>query len=100
MKISVSYLRSKLGKEKTIQKLEQSSADYIHVDLMDGKFVPTKNFEIEEVIHLLKNIQKPLDIHLMVETPLLYLDQLLKLNPYAITIHVESLHVRTCLKKN
>lgn len=93
MKVSVSYLRSKYSKKEMVRKLEHSSADLIHVDLMDGIFVPTKNFELEEVVDLLKDTSKPIDIHLMVQDPLLYLDSLLKLNPYAITIHVESFHV-------
>ena len=42
MKISVSYLSSKYDEEKTIKLIEQTNADYIHVDLMDGGFVSNK----------------------------------------------------------
>ena len=52
MKISVSYLSSKYSKEETIRLIEATDADYIHVDLMDGGFVPTKNFTISEVLSL------------------------------------------------
>ena len=66
MKISVSYLSSNYKKAKTIYLIEQTNADYIHVDLMDGGFVPNKNFEISECLNLLKNHELPLDIHLKI----------------------------------
>lgn len=90
MLISVSYLSSYYSKEKTIYYLEKTSADYIHVDLMDGGFVPTKNFTIEEVLKLLKNHEKPLDIHLMTFDPIIYIDDLAQLNPEYITFHIEA----------
>ena len=76
MEIAVSYLKSNDSKKKTISKIEKTSADYIHVDLMDGVFVPSKNFDILEVVNLLKDVKKPLDIHLMVIDPLIYLPYL------------------------
>lgn len=90
MKISVSYLSSYYSKEKTIYLIEKTSADYIHVDLMDGGFVPTKNFTIEEVVKLLKHHDKPLDIHLMTFDPLIYIEDLATLQPDFITFHVEA----------
>lgn len=90
MKISVSYLSSKYEKRKTLELIEATTADYIHVDLMDGGFVPKKNFTIDEVLELLNDCEKPLDIHLMVFDPILYIDELAKLNPEYITFHVEA----------
>ena len=90
MEISVSYLSSKFSKEETIRRVEATNADYIHVDLMDGGFVPNKNFTINEVFDLLKNHQKPLDIHLMVFDPIIYVEELAKLKPKFITFHVEA----------
>lgn len=90
MKISVSYLSSYYSKEKTIDLIESTSADYIHVDLMDGGFVPNKNFTISEVLNLLKNHQKPLDIHLMTFDPIIYIEELSKLKPEYITFHLEA----------
>ena len=90
MKISVSYLSSKYEKRKTLELIEATTADYIHVDLMDGGFVPKKNFTIDEVLELLNDCEKPLDIHLMVFDPILNIDELAKLNPEYITFHVEA----------
>lgn len=88
--ISVSYLKSIYSKKETIKKIDESIADMIHVDLMDGLYVENKNFTIDEVIDDLKDTLKPLDIHLMVNNPEIYIDELAKLNPYAITIHLDS----------
>ncbi len=90
MQIAVSYLVSNYSKEKTIMKIEATNADYIHVDLMDGGFVPNKNFTIEETLKLLKNHQKPLDIHLMTFDPLIYIKDLATINPEYITFHLEA----------
>ena len=90
MKIAVSYLSSKYNKEETIRLIEETNADYLHVDLMDGGFVPTKNFTILEVVSLLKHHTKPLDIHLMVFDPIIYIHDLAKLKPKYITFHVEA----------
>lgn len=90
MQISVSYLSSYYSKEKTIMMLENTSADYIHVDLMDGGFVTNRNFTIPEVLKLLKNHEKPLDIHLMTFDPLIYIEDLKELKPEYITFHLEA----------
>ena len=90
MEISVSYLKSLYSKEKTIMNIEKTTADYIHVDLMDGGFVPEKNFEINSTIKLLKKHELPLDIHLMVFDPLIYINDLATLEPEYITFHIES----------
>lgn len=90
MKISVSYLSSIFDKKSTIRLIDNSNADMIHVDLMDGMFVPKKNFYPEEVIGDLKGIKKPLDIHLMVYSPEKYIKDLSALKPEYITFHLES----------
>lgn len=90
MQVSVSYLTSYYSNEKTIMMLENTSADFIHVDLMDGGFVTNRNFTIEEVIRLLKNHEKPLDIHLMTFDPIIYINDLKDLKPEYITFHLEA----------
>ncbi|MBO5096531.1 MAG: ribulose-phosphate 3-epimerase [Bacilli bacterium] len=90
MKISVSYLSSIFDKKITIEKIENSKADLIHVDLMDGKFVAKKNFKVETVIKDLKDSTKPLDIHLMTYNPDDYIKEFSVLKPEYITFHLES----------
>ena len=90
MKISVPYLSSKKSMRETIPLIEETTADYIHVDLMDGGFVSKKNFTTKEVEELLENHTKPLDIHLMVFDPIIYVSSLAKLNPEFITFHLEA----------
>ena len=89
MKVAVSYLKSAFSKEETLKKIEKSEADYIHVDLMDGIFVEKNNLDVSETISLLKDCQKPLDIHLMLEHPEKTIEELERLNPKTITVHVE-----------
>ena len=89
MKISVSFLKNKTGIEDTLRKIDATDADYIHVDIMDGKFVPEKGMNEYEFFDCLKDIKKPLDIHLMVENPLNYIMVLKDLHPEFIIIHSE-----------
>ena len=89
MKVAVSYLKSDNYK-KCIEQIDKSQADFIHVDLCDGKYVENRNFTIGEITKLLKNAQKPLDIHLMVKEPLKYLDDLALLNINTITFHLDA----------
>lgn len=90
MQLSISYLTSYYSQKKTIELIEQTTAQYIHVDLMDGGFVPNKNFTIKEVLNLLKNHSKPLDIHLMTFDPIIYIEALSNLKPEYITFHLEA----------
>ena len=89
MKVSVSFLKNKTTYEDTIAKINYTSCDYLHVDIMDGVFVPNKNFNPEDLPSLLAHNTKPLDVHLMVSNPLPYIDVLEKLKPEYITIHLE-----------
>ncbi len=89
--ISVSYLKSINSKKDTINLIDKSIADLIHVDLMDGEYVFENNLDINEIINDLKDVSKPLDIHLMVNSPIKYIDILAKLKPYIITFHLDSL---------
>lgn len=89
MKIAVSFLKSKFSLTETINNIEATDADMIHVDIMDGKFVPETTMDLPELYETLKNIKKPLDIHLMVSEPKHHIEVLKSLKPRYITIHAE-----------
>lgn len=88
IKISASILSSK-NRIDSIQKLNNTNANYLHIDTMDGIFVPNKQMPIEEIIQLEKYTKIPLDIHLMVENPEQYLSYLANKNIEYITFHIE-----------
>ena len=90
MKIAVSFIKSKYDDITTIQKIDETSADYLHVDIMDGKFAGQKNYSVEDIINLAKHTSKLLDIHLMVLNPECYIEGLVQLNVKCITFHVEA----------
>lgn len=89
MKISASFLSIKEDMEKNLEKLDKTNIDYLHVDIMDGIFVPNKTSN--QIIDLLKNTNKPKDVHLMVSDVKAYIDEYSKLNPVYITVHIEAL---------
>ncbi len=89
MKVSVTFLKYKETLKKVIDELETTSADYLHVDVMDGKFVPPVVLPIPEIKEHLMNTRIPLDVHLMVEDPKEYIDLFAKGNTEYITIHAE-----------
>ena len=89
MKVSVSILSAnEIG--KCISKLEKTKTDYIHLDIMDGKFVPNKTWHLDDLSKHLKKTKKPLDVHLMVEDVINYINEFSFINPEYITFHVEA----------
>lgn len=92
MKISVSYLSSKNIVED-LRKLNVTNADYIHVDVMDGKFVKNKTLPFSQIKDIHKYTNKRLDVHLMVKKPFKYIHDYATLNTEFITIHVENKYV-------
>ncbi len=88
MLISTSFLSSK-NIPKDLLKLNETSTDYIHVDVMDGKFVKNKTMPFKEMKNIYKYTSKRLDVHLMVKNPKKYIDNYSTLNTEYITIHLE-----------
>ena len=64
MKVSVSILSSSIKPQDIVKKLDESKADYIHLDIMDGKFVENKTWTYSEVKKIISYSKLPLDVHL------------------------------------
>lgn len=79
---------AKLGEE--IQAVEKAGADWIHVDVMDGHFVPNLTLGAPIVKCLRPVTNKPLDVHLMIEEPHRYIEDFAQAGADYLTIHVES----------
>lgn len=85
MKLAVSILSSDYDEEETIARINETSADYLHVDVTDGSFVPGKT-PTREFLHTSK---KPLNVHLMVSRPFDYISTFGELQADSITIQAE-----------
>lgn len=87
-KVSGSFL-SNNDKLYEINRLNNSNVDYIHFDVMDGKFVSNKNITVSELPKLIDNVKKKIDIHFMVSNPDKYIEKICYYNIEYITIHYE-----------
>ena len=65
--------------ERDIRKLSETGVDYVHVDVMDGIFVPNITIGIPVVAAIRRITDLPLDVHLMIDRPLRYVEQCLSL---------------------
>ena len=89
IKISPSILASDFANLETeIRRIE--SADYVHVDVMDGLFVPNITIGIPVVAAIRKKTEMLLDVHLMIDRPVRYVEEFCKAGADILTIHVES----------
>lgn len=72
-----------------IQRAASAGADYIHVDVMDGMFVPSISFGMPVISSIRKVTDCPFDVHLMVQDPERYIDDFVKCGADSITVHAE-----------
>ena len=84
-----------LGSE--VQMLHASKAQWIHIDIMDGVFVPNISFGFPVLEAIKKHTDKFLDVHLMIVQPEKYLEQFAKAGANMITVHLSLLFCKVCL---
>ena len=90
MKISASILSIKDNLKPNVEKLDKTNIDFLHLDIMDGEFVPTKTWNGAQMKWLCENTTKRCDVHLMVNDVKSYVDDFVQVNPIYITFHEEA----------
>ena len=89
--VAPSILSADFGRLKQeIIDITQSGADYIHIDIMDGHFVPNISFGPMVVKTIRPYSELPFDVHLMIENPDFYIEDFVKAGADIITVHVEA----------
>lgn len=76
--------------QSEIEMINRSQADWVHVDIMDGHFVPNISFGIPVTAAMHKHSTKPLDVHLMIEKPERYLKEFKDAGAWQISVHMEA----------
>lgn len=91
MKIAPSILACDFANlESEIKKVTKAGADYIHLDVMDGMFVPNITFGAPVIKAIRKCTNLPFDVHLMIEEPKRFIEDFVKSGADIITIHLEA----------
>ena len=92
MKVSVSVLSNEIKPQDIVKKLDLAKPDYIHIDIMDGKFVSNKTWTTSEVKKFTSYSTLPLKVHLMVKNPSKYIEDYALMNTSVIIFHYEAVN--------
>ena len=89
--IAPSMLAADFGNlQRDCEMVNNSDADWFHIDVMDGHFVPNISYGIPVIKAIKKHATKPLDVHLMIEKPERYIEEFANVGADIITVHYES----------
>lgn len=89
--VSPSLLASDFANlQREVEMINQTEADWFHVDVMDGNFVPNISFGLPSVKAVAKHAKKPLDVHLMIENPDKYINAFKDAGADYLTVHYEA----------
>lgn len=89
--VSPSLLASDFANlQSEVEMINNTEADWFHVDVMDGNFVPNISFGLPSVKAVSKHAQKPLDVHLMIENPDQYIEAFKEAGATYLTVHYEA----------
>ena len=86
--------------QRDVEMVNNSDADWFHIDVMDGHFVPNISYGMPVIQAIKKHATKPLDVHLMIEKPERYIEEFAKVGADIITVHYEStVHLHRTLRQ-
>ncbi|MBJ7879144.1 ribulose-phosphate 3-epimerase [Gelidibacter salicanalis] len=99
--IAPSMLAADFGNlQRDVEMVNNSDADWFHIDVMDGQFVPNISYGMPVISAIKKHATKPLDVHLMIEKPERFIEEFAKVGADIITVHYEStVHLHRTLRQ-
>ena len=90
MKVAVSILSEKDNYKDSIEKINKTDADYLHLDIMDSSFTESSSFSLNESKEIKELCNKKIDVHIMSTNLRKIISEYININPYNITFHIEN----------
>lgn len=90
MKVAVSILSEKDNYKESIEKINKTDTDYLHLDIMDSSFTESSSFSLNESKEIKELCNKKIDVHIMSTNLRKIISEYININPYNITFHIEN----------